>query len=61
MIENRAERIETLRKVIDAEAITWKPNFRHSLIRGMSQDELAIFDADIRDAIDGVIEDWEGR
>jgi hypothetical protein len=46
---------------IDAEAITWKPNFRHSLIRGMSQDELAIFDADIQDAIDGVIEDWEGR
>jgi len=46
---------------IEAEVITWKPNFLHSFIKGMSQDELAIFDADIQDAIDGVIEDWEGR
>jgi hypothetical protein len=47
--------------MIDAEVITWKSNDKNSFIEGMTQDELAIFEADIQDAIDGVIEDWEGR
>ncbi len=46
---------------IDAEVIAWKSNYKNSLIDAMTQDELAIFEADIQDAIDGVIEDWEGR
>jgi hypothetical protein len=46
---------------IEAEVITWKPNYQNSFIEGMTQDELAIFHADIQDAIDGVIEDWEGK
>jgi hypothetical protein len=61
MIAKRSERIEALRKMIDAEVITWKSNDKNSFIEGMTQDELAIFEADIQDAIDGVIEDWEGR
>ena len=47
--------------MIDAEVITWKPNDKNSFISVLTQDELAIFEADIQDAIDGVIEDWEGR
>ena len=43
---------------IEAEVITWKPNDKNSFINNMTQDELAIFEADIQDAIDGVIEDW---
>jgi hypothetical protein len=61
MIAKRTERVESLRKVIDAEVITWKPNDKNSFISVLTQDELAIFEADIQDAIDGVIEDWEGR
>jgi hypothetical protein len=44
---------------IEAEVITWKPNDKNSFIGNMTQDELAIFEADIQDAIDGVIEDWK--
>lgn len=47
--------------MIDAEVITWKPNDKNSFIGALTQDELAILEADIQDAIDGVIEDWEGR
>ena len=47
--------------MIDAEVITWKLNYRNSLIMGMTQDEMAILEADIQDAIDCVIEDWEGK
>lgn len=61
MIAKRIERVESLRKLIDAEVITWKPNDKNSFISVLTQDELAIFEADIQDAIDGVIEDWEGR
>jgi hypothetical protein len=61
MITKRSERVEALRKIIEAEVITWKPNYQNSFIEGMTPDELAIFHADIQDAIDGVIEDWEGR
>ena len=61
MIAKRSERVETLRKIIDAEVITWKPNDKNSFIDKLTQDELAIFEADIQDAIDGVIEDWEGN
>jgi hypothetical protein len=61
MIDNRSERVEALRKMIDAEVITWKPNDKNSFIDNMTPDELAIFEADIQDAIDTVIEDWEGR
>jgi hypothetical protein len=46
---------------MQAEVVTWSPNYRHSFIDKMTQDELAIFEADIQDAIDSVIEDWEGR
>ena len=60
MIAKRSDRVETLRKMIDAEVITWKPNDKNSFISALSQDELAIFEADIQDAIDGVIEDWKG-
>jgi hypothetical protein len=45
---------------IEAEVITWKSNDKNSFIDGMTPDELAIFEADIQDAIDGVIEDWKG-
>ena len=41
--------------------ITWKCNYDSTLIDKMSADELELFEADINDAIDGVIEDWEGR
>ena len=41
--------------------ITWKSNHDSTLIDNMSADELDLFEADINDAIDGVIEDWEGR
>jgi hypothetical protein len=61
MIAKRSERVESLRKVIDAEVITWKPNDKNSFINALTQDELAILEADIQDAIDGVIEDWEGN
>jgi hypothetical protein len=47
--------------MIDAEVITWKPNYKNSFIDKLTQDELAILEADIQDAIDGVIEDWEGK
>jgi hypothetical protein len=47
--------------MINAEVVTWSPNYRNSFIEKMTQDEMAIFEADIQDAIDGVIEDWEGR
>ena len=60
MIAKRIDRVEALRKMIDAEVITWKPNDKNSFIDGMTPDELAIFEADIQDAIDGVIEDWKG-
>jgi hypothetical protein len=60
MIDNRSERVQALRKMIDAEVITWKPNDKNSFIDNMTQDELAIFEADIQDAIDTVIEDWKG-
>jgi hypothetical protein len=60
MIAKRSDRVESLRKMIDAEIITWKPNDKNSFISALTQDELAIFEADIQDAIDGVIEDWKG-
>lgn len=61
MIAKRIERVESLRKLIDAEIITWKPNDKNSFISALTQDELAIFEADIQDAIDCIIEDWDGR
>lgn len=61
MIAKRIDRVEALRKMIDAEVITWKSNDKNSFIDNMTLDELAIFEADIQDAIDGVIEDWEGK
>jgi hypothetical protein len=60
MIAKRIDRVEALRKIIDAEVITWKPNDKNSFIDNMTPDELAIFEADIQDAIDSVIEDWKG-
>jgi len=60
MIDNRSDRVQALRKIIDAEVITWKSNDKNSFIDNMTQDELAIFEADIQDAIDTVIEDWKG-
>jgi|SanBayMetagenome_1026888.scaffolds.fasta_scaffold139700_2 hypothetical protein len=61
MIANRSDRVEALRKIIDAEVVIWKFNYQNSFIDKCNQDELAILHADIQDAIDGVIEDWEGR
>jgi len=45
--------------MIDAEVITWKSNDKNSFIDNLSEHELAIFEADIQDAIDAVIEDWK--
>jgi hypothetical protein len=45
---------------MQAEVITWKCNDKNSFVNTMTPDELAIFEADIQDAIDGVIEDWKG-
>jgi hypothetical protein len=44
--------------MINAEIITWKSNDKNSFVRELSQDELAIFEADVQDAIDGVLVDW---
>jgi predicted short-subunit dehydrogenase-like oxidoreductase (DUF2520 family) len=33
----------------------------NSFIVTLSADELDLFEADMQDAIDGVIEDWEGK
>jgi hypothetical protein len=33
----------------------------NSFIGTLSQNELDLFEADMQDAIDGVIEDWEGK
>jgi len=41
--------------------ILWKSNWRNPLIEKMQADELDLFQADIQDAIDGVIKDWEGK
>ena len=41
--------------------ISWKYNIHCQLISNMSADELELFEADISDAISGVLEDWEGR
>jgi hypothetical protein len=41
--------------------ISWKSNIHCQLINNMSADELDLFEADIADAISGVLEDWEGR
>lgn len=46
---------------METEVIIWKHNTRNSFIEKLTDDEMAIFDADIRDAIEGVIEDWDGR
>lgn len=43
------------------DAIVWKLNAMSELIKGMNADELEVFQADMQDAIDGVIEDWDGR
>jgi hypothetical protein len=45
---------------MQAEVVTWKPNDKNSFVNSMTPDELAIFEADIQDAIDTVIEDWKG-
>jgi site-specific DNA-adenine methylase len=42
-------------------AVIWNCNEQSEFIQNMTSDELYLFDADIRDAIDGVIEDWEGK
>jgi hypothetical protein len=41
--------------------VTWKANHESSLLKDMSPDELDLFETDMQDAIDGVIEDWEGK
>jgi hypothetical protein len=46
---------------MEIDPITWKSNHKSSLIEQMTADELDLFEADINDAIDGVIEDWEGK
>jgi hypothetical protein len=43
------------------DAIVWKLNSMSELIKDMNADELEVFQADMQDAIDGVIEDWDGR
>jgi hypothetical protein len=42
-------------------AITWYSNPTNDLIKQLDADELDVFNTDIQDAIDGVIEDWEGK
>jgi hypothetical protein len=41
--------------------VIWKCNPESEMIQNMSADELDLFDSDVRDAIDGVIEDWKGK
>lgn len=41
--------------------ITWYSNPTNDLIRKLDQNELEFFEADIADAIECVLEDWEGK
>jgi len=41
--------------------ITWYSNPTNDFIRELNADELDVFNTDIQDAIDGVIEDWKGN
>ena len=41
--------------------ITWYSNPTNDLIRQLSIDELDLFNADMQDAIDGVLEDWGNK
>ena len=43
------------------EVITWYSNPNNDFIKQLDADELDVFNTDIQDAIDGVIEDWEGK
>jgi hypothetical protein len=40
------------------DALIWKIN---NFIGTLSPDEADLFEADLTDAIDGVIEDWDGK
>jgi hypothetical protein len=42
---------------MDTDAMLWKIN---SFIGTLSADEIDLFNADLEDAVSGVIEDWEG-
>jgi hypothetical protein len=41
--------------------ITWYSNPTNDLIKQLDADELDVFNTDIQDAIDGVLEDWIGK
>jgi len=43
---------------MDTNAMIWKIN---NFIGTLSPNELDLFEADLTDAIDGVIEDWDGK
>ena len=43
------------------QAITWYANPTNDLIRQLNADELDVFNTDIQDAIDGVLEDWADK
>lgn len=45
----------------DEATVNWQTNYRCTIINEMSADELELFEADIRDAIDGVLEDWGNK
>jgi hypothetical protein len=43
---------------MDTDTMIWKIN---SFIGNLSPDEIDLFNADLEDAVDGVIEDWQGK
>jgi hypothetical protein len=43
---------------MDTDTMIWKIN---NFIGNLSPDEIDLFNADLEDAVDGVIEDWQGK
>jgi hypothetical protein len=41
------------------EPIAWYSDFTNALIKQLDANELELFNADMQDAIDGVLEDWK--
>ena len=47
--------------ILGYEPILWSNNPQSSFIDDLSPDELELLNADIQDAIDGVLEDWRDK
>jgi len=46
---------------MDERLILWEHNPARSFIDDMTPEEIDLFEADMNDAIDGVIEDWRNK